>query len=384
MHFRCPARLNMTVALVIATVVLVSAAGIVHCDDTPAGSDLSSVLTPAQWQQVDRSVDRALAWLATQQQTDGSFPTFDTGQPGVTSLCLLALLSRGHLPGEGPYGQLLDKGIDFVLSCKKADGLLSYRPPESLNGPYAPSSTAMYNHALTGLLLCEAYGTTDDRRAARMRPIIQQAIAFTRQRQLASKHDRRDRGGWRYMHPHRDRRDSDLSVTVWHLMFLRSAKNAGFEVPGQWIDEAVDYVQRCFNPKLGVTGYLAGPCTQTRAMAGAGALSLSLAGRHDTHLARATGQWILNHPFDQYNRQMNEQDHYHYGAYYCAQAMFQLGGDSWRQFWPPLVSVLLANQLRDGSWPPESKAETFGRTYSTSLVVLTLSTPNQILPIFQR
>src|SRR3990172_2265239 len=59
------------------------------------------VLTERQWHEVDHSVDRALAWLVTQQRPDGSFTTLDTGQPAVTALCVLAFLSRGLLPDEG-------------------------------------------------------------------------------------------------------------------------------------------------------------------------------------------------------------------------------------------------------------------------------------------
>ena len=45
---------------------------------------LAAVLSPAKWQQVENAVDRALAWIASQQLTDGSFPTVDSGQPAVT------------------------------------------------------------------------------------------------------------------------------------------------------------------------------------------------------------------------------------------------------------------------------------------------------------
>ena len=51
-----------------------------------------------------------LGWLATQQADDGSFPTLPQAQPAVTSLCVLAFLSRGHQPGLGPYGGADGKG----------------------------------------------------------------------------------------------------------------------------------------------------------------------------------------------------------------------------------------------------------------------------------
>src|SRR6478609_8952205 len=65
------------------------------------------VLTVDQWKKIDDGVDRGIAWLALQQRADGSFPTLESGQPAVTSLAVMAFLSRGHLPGGGPYGKRL-------------------------------------------------------------------------------------------------------------------------------------------------------------------------------------------------------------------------------------------------------------------------------------
>ena len=70
-------------------------------DPAPLESPSMEVLTSQEWERVDESVDRALAWLASQQQRDGSFPTLPHGQPAVTSLCVLAFMAHGHLPGEG-------------------------------------------------------------------------------------------------------------------------------------------------------------------------------------------------------------------------------------------------------------------------------------------
>src|SRR5690242_5887856 len=50
------------------------------------------VLTPAQWQKLDPAVDRALAYIAKKQSSDGSFPTDVSGQPAVTALCVMAFL----------------------------------------------------------------------------------------------------------------------------------------------------------------------------------------------------------------------------------------------------------------------------------------------------
>ena len=75
-------------------------------------------------------MDRSLAWLAAQQQPDGSFPTMDHAQPGVTSLCVLAFMAHGHNPGEGPYGKRLERAVDFIMSCQKENGLITLYGPE--------------------------------------------------------------------------------------------------------------------------------------------------------------------------------------------------------------------------------------------------------------
>ncbi|MFO1096094.1 MAG: hypothetical protein U0992_22725 [Planctomycetaceae bacterium] len=67
-------------------------------------------------------------------------------------------------------------------------------------------------------------------------------------------------------------------------------------------------------------------------MAGSGIISLSLAGEHQSEMAKSAGEWILKHSFNRYNRVEQGEERYHYSAYYCSQAMFQLGGDYWARF----------------------------------------------------
>ena len=81
----------------------------------PQAMDPTSVLDEQQWKEVDESINRALKWLATQQEEDGSFPSIQNGQPGVTGLCMMAFLSQGHIPGEGEYGDQLKRALDLSL-----------------------------------------------------------------------------------------------------------------------------------------------------------------------------------------------------------------------------------------------------------------------------
>jgi hypothetical protein len=339
-----------------------------------------TVLTPDQWQRLDGAVDRGLAFLAKNQAADGSFPTSSIAQPAVTSLCVMAFLSRGHQPGKGPYGAALERAIDYVLDMQNAsNGAIM---PAQFIG--ATTNCGSYSHGIAGVMLAEVYGTTNSVRHTRIGAAVIKALEFTRQQQRLQK-DGLDQGGWRYPFRH----DSDLSVTSWQLMFYRAARNAEFKVPEEWVRDAMNYVHRLFdvNERSFVYG-ISHPNHHyfTRGMAGAGVVCLALGGEYRSETARAAGEWILQHSFEPYNNSRHEEDRYHYGACYCSQAMFQLGGTYWDRFFPPLLRVLTAAQHQDGSWDPESIEEDreFGNVYTTSMALLALEVPYQILPIYQR
>ena len=67
----------------------------------------------------------ALKWLAANQAGRRIVSNDTQGQPGVTSLCMMAFVAHGHVPGDGQYGQRLERATDFVLSCQKENGLIT-------------------------------------------------------------------------------------------------------------------------------------------------------------------------------------------------------------------------------------------------------------------
>lgn len=353
---------------------------------------LYDALSDEEWERVDQSVERALLWLARQQQRDGSFPSRLEGQPAVTGLCVIAFLSCGHQPGLGPYGERLNRAVDYVLSCQQPTGLLSARTPQRSHVHQGASHTATYNHAIAALMLTEVFGQVSGERAARIERAVKLALAETaRQQREPRKSSAVDQGGWRYLHkPTYTSRpsDSDLSVTGWQLMFLRSAKNAQFDVDDKMVEASVAYVERCFDPRAGgfVYGQLGQDRYTNRGMNGVGALSLALGGKHRTKMAQAAGDWILQRPFTRYGQVTDaSHDRFHYSAYYCSHAMAQLGGKYWETIFPMLARTLLANQSRDGSWLSETGEDSrYGPAYATALSVLALTPAYQLLPVYQR
>jgi hypothetical protein len=344
------------------------------------------LLSSEEWRRLDRAVERGLHFISESQLADGSFPTDPAGQPGVTSLCVMAFLARGHQPGKGPHGSQLVKAIDYVLSIQDPE-VGSIFPERFVGGRTPRSFSGNYNHGISALMLAEVYGMTDANRHEHIRQTITRALKYTRAQQLRPKRNPDDRGGWRYVHDF-GINDSDLSITAWQLMFLRAARNAEFHVPKEWINEALGYVHRSFdvNERGFVYAMLTDERYCSRGMVGAGIVCLELGGEHRSETAKEAGNWILRHSFQPYGNSSHIDDRYHYSAFYCGQAMFQLGGDYWHRFFPPFLKVLADAQHADGSWDVDTQRSDaiYGNVYTTALTVLALAPPYQLLPIYQR
>ena len=168
-------------------------------------------------------------------------------------------------------------------------------------------------------------------------------------------------------------------------MFYRSARNAQFDVPKTFADEALHYIRLGFDPqqRTFTYNYPGGLTRASTGVVGGAIVCLELGGDHQSRAARQAGDWISRQPIRRYNWGRGP---YHYGAYYCSQGMFQLGGQYWKGFFPRLADTLLENQANDGSWERENdeNGDYFGRCYTTALSVLALTPAYQLLPIYQR
>ena len=318
----------------------------------------------AEEKQIDDAVARALEYLARQQRPSGAWATDPHGEStAATSLALMAFMASGHVPGEGPYGDALLRGVDWVLAEQRRDGLLISR-----QGHGQP----MYDHGISALMLAEVVGMLDKQRGERCRRALEDAVRLILRAQSVPKSSHHA-GGWRY---HPTSNDSDLSVTGWQLLALRAAKNVGCDVPAEHIDRAVEYVKKCY--QSGGFGYQPGhgPSATRK---GTGILCLEICGQHHADESLAAAESLLRNPLG-----LGE-PYFFYGVYYCSVGMFQVGGRHWEQFRSDLFRLLVGNQQPDGSWTaPHHTESRFGTIYSTSLGVLGLAVEYQYLPIYQR
>ena len=201
--------------------------------------------------------------------------------------------------------------------------------------------------------------TKDDRF---LRPSLQRAVRVILRAQAVGKGTFHD-GGWRY---EPSSTDSDLSVTVWQIVALKAASDAGIVVPRAAMERAGQYVKRCEHPRGGFGYQPGGIPNQSRA--GAGILGLRLSGWwKDPAISRAQ-RWLETNPLRW------ESDYFYHAVGHLAHT-----GMAWDE------RLLLDHQNADGSWPaaPNSHDEAkAGPLYSTSMAILALTAKWDYLPVF--
>jgi hypothetical protein len=314
---------------------------------------------------VDQAIVRALKFLAAEQRESGAWVVQAYGEStAATSLAVMAFLAAGHVPGEGPYGEQLIKGIRWVMSQQQREGMLVA----------AQSHGPMYSHGISTLMLAEVIGMLGKEDAKQCREVLKKAVSIILIAQNVPKHDRHA-GGWRYKPLDRD---ADISVTGWQLLALRAAKNIGMDVPADNIDLAVQYVKKCSDNNRGGFSYQPGNGpTPTRT--GTGILCLEICGQHKADETLAAADYLLNDPLRPHS------NYYFYGVYYCTVGMFKVGGKHWEMTRDSITEQLLVSQNLDGSWNSSFGSEkNMGKVYCTSMAVLGLAVEYQFLPIYQR
>jgi hypothetical protein len=286
----------------------------------------------------EQSVLRALRWLQTQQQTDGTWGA--SGYSGAfTGLALLCYLGHGETPQTSQeFGVVVTNALNaLVTEGTRSQGNLSFKIPiGSQNGAYV--------HGICTYALCEAYDMTKDERLA---PIVAQAVDYIVKGQ-------RPDGGWAYgysLDPAFG--PSDTSVSGWQIQALKAAHLTG--LPGMdkivqpVLDKAMKNLDRVFNRKDGSFGYRV-PGDRDYALTGLGVLAkLFWLGRPDRTVREGLVN-IMSKDLDYNGPNCNL-----YAWYYDTQACFQAQEAAWDWWNRRFQDQLTNNQSADGSWPVPPK-----------------------------
>jgi hypothetical protein len=336
----------------------------------------------------EEAVLRALRWLQSQQQTDG---TWSDGhwKAGFTGLALLCFLGHGETPGHSQeFSIVVTNAINAIVAEGSAhQGCLSFD-----NG--FGFGDAAYGHAICTYALCEAYTMTKDQR---LEPIVRQAIG------IIVKGQRSD-GGWAYSYDtsrdnSKDKKDpikSDTSVSGWQIQALKAAHLTGLPGMEQIVHPALVNAMNNFNrvmdPKDGSYGYRKADDSmdhgkQRHNLTSVGVLSkLFFYGRVDRD-TRAGLKSIMSGELSYSGPECNL-----YAWYYNTQACFQAQGSAWEWWNSRFQEGLIAAQGSDGSWPPcggmdiggwGQAADGEGPIYRTTLCCLMLEVFYRYLPTTQ-
>ncbi len=346
-----------------------------------AASGAGRTVAPAAVEDADAAeaptadLERALAWLVEQQETDGSWaPASGEGaaadpagnRVGVTAMAALAFLAEGNTLAAGPRKEPLRRAIAWLLDQQQEDGLFG-----------APSGhTFLYGHALGLLAVSETSVLTGE--AAGLVPAVQRGAAM-------AERARNPYGAWRYDVPPVG--DNDTSVTGWMLTALRAARDAGAEVEDATFEGAWAWLDSVTDPETGRVGYdslgsrssrIPGvndqyPADASETLTAVGMFTRAVSGAPPVapEVARAQEDLLLAKlPLHDPEASLTDP----YAWYFGSLAAYQRGGRLWKAWRPAIAEALAAAQEEDGSFPPVGPWDSLGgRTQSTALCALTLA-----------
>lgn len=333
----------------------------------------------------EAAVARGLAWLAEQQDGDGSwsFETNIESRTGATGFALLCFLGAGQTHRAGEYQQAVGRGLQFLARTQGVTLGHAGDLRGSLGGH------GMHCHGLATFALCEAYALTQDKK---LRPVAQRAVEFT----ALAQHP--ETGSWGYKP---QPRMGELSVFGWQVMSLKAAELGYLRIPPRTVSRLSHYLDLVQLDDYG--GHYAYNDTQAENLAKAlrksrrrrksvrsfpaGTTAIGLLCR----ICLCWDAWEAEHPGlvrgVHFLAEQGPAENNMYYNYYATQVMHHWGGPLWRKWNGEMRNSLLRRQVQSdtyrGSWSGICRySNSGGRLYETCMAILTLEVYYRYLPVY--
>ena len=346
-------------------------------------------------QRTQEAVAAGLAWLEKQQRRNGSWSLQGPYSDGVSSnmpdnpvaatgLALLAFQGDGNTRTEGEYAANVRSGWTWLLKQQRDDGCFT---PDGVT-----AESLFYTHAVCTIGICELLAMEKGANVP-LRRKARQAVDFL----LENQHPKL--GGWKYV----PGVGSDLSVTGWCLMALKTAQAAKIEIPAshfERVSKFLDSVQyddgAGYVYEVDKRGRIS-DVNKRPSMTATGLLCREYLGWERDNPALERGAQTLTLPefLVRFPQSKEEEKAFYsnvYGWYSTSMALKHLGPyDKYWRRWNAALSAELPKRQEPktskeaGSWNPKYDEYNFGggRLYVTTLSILCLEVYYRHLAIYR-
>lgn len=342
--------------------------------------------------QTDIAVIAGLRWLVRVQQNDGSWHLagpFRDGAPrnnenkiAATGMALLAFQGYGVTPSSKhpsltEFSAAVRNGWDWLLRQQDEKSGVFFKE----NSDGRNYSHRFYTHGICTIALCELLAMTGDES---LRSKAQAAVDY------CLKHQSFPSGGWRY-YADRWSPQSDVSVTGWIVMALKSGQSAGLTVPKESFEKVMQFLDSMGRDDGSQYIYREEEPEKRVSMTAEALLCRELLGwKHDDRrLTRGMEILVDEENLPRFDSQYKRDAYY---WYYATQALFHYGGDPWTTWNRRMRDELPKHQetkgFEAGSWNPiapvrDEWGRSYGRLYTTCLSIYMLEVYYRHLRVYR-
>ncbi|MBR1870938.1 MAG: terpene cyclase/mutase family protein [Kiritimatiellae bacterium] len=181
----------------------------------------------------EAAVQKALWWLASKQNDDGSWKGWAAGSPhskaASTGLAILTFLAHGETPGSKDFGPTVEKGIEWLISNMKqrSDGYWTIND----------AGNEEYGFLIAVYALSEAFAMTKN-------PNAKTAAANGLRRMIDNQSPT---GGWNYRLAIISPSPDDISYGGWCMQAIKAGKLAGIHLDG--MEECIKKAIKCLKER---------------------------------------------------------------------------------------------------------------------------------------
>lgn len=315
-----------------------------------------------------QTADKAIAWLVTAQNHDGSWGDNpgSPGEVGNTAIACLALLTAGSTPTRGPHYKPLRRGFTWLRK----------RTANYSGGGALDRMTLLHRKLgqnadlyLVALLYTQSTGLgLDVWEDDRLRDQLTEMVRHISQLQKAN-------GEWETSY-------EPMLTTIAAWQALKQAHAAGIVVDGASPQKVVRYLREdCLESSTGIFREKKWG-NRERFVTQAGGIRVLIAEglENEPDVARAIDVIARMH-FDQDVGGATGGEEF-LGAVYATQALMLIDGKVYDEWYQRITQALHRSQNADGSWLGHHCIT--GRVFCTACSVMTLLAPNRLLPLVER